>query len=76
VSDIIIKEVGVPAQPKPLSTEKSVDIQDILILLGVATGETAAAVIWWPASLILACLLSFAFAWMIERSKVKQRAVK
>jgi hypothetical protein len=45
------------------------DLQDWLIISGVFSGEGAAAVIWWPAALILACLFSFGFAYLIEKSK-------
>lgn len=71
---IIIDEVGkplIPKAPKP----SGFDLQDGLVIAGIVTGEAAALVIWWPAALILACLLSFGFAYLIERSK-KQKNTK
>lgn len=48
---------------------KGVDLQDCLILSGVVSGEAAAFIIWRPAALLLACALSFGFAFLIQRSK-------
>ncbi len=48
---------------------KHVDLQDYLIVAGMFSGETAAAVIWWPASIILAAVFCFGFAYLIERAK-------
>ena len=68
---IIIEEVGKPALPPPPPPPSGLDLQDGLILGGIAAGETAALVIWWPAALILACLFCFGFAWLIELEKKK-----
>jgi hypothetical protein len=48
---------------------KKIDLQDCLLALGIVAGETAAAVIWLPAALILAMLFCFGFAYLIEKSK-------
>lgn len=51
--------------------KKSIDLQDCLVALGIVAGETAAALIWWPAALVLAMLFAFGFAYLIEKSKPK-----
>jgi len=60
-------------QRKPVASESvSLDLQDYLVITGVMAGESAAVCIWWPAALILACLFSFGFAYMIEIAKAKE----
>lgn len=68
---IIIEEVGRPLPPPPPPAPSPYDLQDGLVLAGIVFGEIAAIVIWWPAALILACLFSFGFAWLIELEKKK-----
>lgn len=53
--------------------EPHLDLQDGMVLVGIVCGEAAALVIWWPAALILASLLGFGFAYLIERVKAKER---
>lgn len=65
---IVIEEHGSPAAPAPKASPRF-DLQDALLILGVILLEIAAAVIWWPASLILGGILSLGFALLIERSK-------
>ena len=65
---IVIEEQGCP-KPTLMQVPAGIDLQDCLLVLGIASGETACAVIWWPSSLILACLFCFTFAWLIERAK-------
>jgi chromate transport protein ChrA len=45
------------------------DLQDWLLMAGVAFFEGAAFVIWRPAVLILAGLFCFLFVFLIERSR-------
>jgi hypothetical protein len=67
---ITITEEGrsgtMPSKKPPVSPR--IDLQDVLIVTGIISGEIAALVIWWPAALILLCCLSFAFAWLIQRA--------
>ena len=46
-----------------------IDLLDVLLLLGIAFLESAAWFIWRPSALLLAGLLCFGFAYLIERSK-------
>ena len=69
---ITIEELGKPPREAPRA-ESRVDLQDTLVLSGILCGEAAAAVIWWPSALVLAALFCFAFAYLIERSKPKER---
>lgn len=57
--------------PAPQQVKDRFDLQDGLIVAGIAFAEAAAMVIWWPASLILAALFCLGFAIMIELSKSK-----
>lgn len=50
---------------------KRIDLQDCLIVAGIVSGEAAAIAIWWPAALILACLFSFGFAFLIALGKAE-----
>lgn len=55
----------------PSQVKDRFDLQDGLIVAGIACAEAAAIVIWWPASLVVAALFCLGFALMIERSKSK-----
>jgi len=69
---IVIEEQGRPAPA--VHAPDSWDLQDALLIAGIVFGEAAAAVIWWPASLILASLFCFGFAYLLARgSKAKRR---
>jgi hypothetical protein len=72
---IIIEEQGRP-QPAPPRVESRMDLQDYLLIAGVVFAEAAALVIWWPAALILAAMLCFGFALLIEKSKSRKKAGK
>lgn len=52
------------------------DLQDWLVILGIAFWEIAAGVIWWPAALLLAGAFCLGFSWMIERAKAKDGTAK
>jgi hypothetical protein len=52
-----------------LNKPNRLDLQDGLIVAGIVSGEVAAAVIWWPAALILLCVFCLLFAHLIEKSK-------
>jgi hypothetical protein len=53
------------------------DLQDCLLAAGFVSFETGVGFIYWPAALILAGLLCFAFALAIEREKkLMERAKK
>jgi hypothetical protein len=68
MSSILIEDGAKP--PKP-PVEDGFDLQDGLILAGVAFAELAAALIWWKAAIILAAIFCLGFAWLIERAKSK-----
>lgn len=69
---IIIQEVGRPELPKPKLNLK-LDLQDYLLIAGVLSGEAACYLIWRPAALILCFVLCFTFAYLIEKSKPKDK---
>ena len=48
---------------------KNLDLQDVLIVAGFLGLESGVAAIYWPAALILAGLIFFSFALLIERSQ-------
>jgi len=69
---IVIEEQGRPALA--VKAPESWDLQDGLLIGGILFGEAAAVVIWWPASLILASLFCFGFAYLLARgSKTKRK---
>ena len=76
---IIIEELGKPALVSGGgafaggANSSRFDLQDALLAGGIALGEVAAWVIWWPAALILGCLFCFGFAYMIEIAKSKEK---
>ena len=70
---IRIVEEGRPAAPPAPPVPSRVDLQDILIVTGILSGEAAAIVIWWPAALILLCLFSFGFAYLIQLAAAKDQ---
>jgi hypothetical protein len=53
--------------PRPES--KKADLQDVLLICGIALLEIAAAAIWWPSALILGGLLCLGFVCLIEHKK-------
>lgn len=53
----------------PAKVESSLDLQDWLLIGGIASSLAGCVVIWWPAALILASVYCFAGVYMIERSK-------
>ena len=66
-----IDEAGAGPQrlaPAP-ETRAGGDWQDALLVAGFVCLETGVAFIYWPAALILAGLLFFLFAFLIERAK-------
>jgi hypothetical protein len=71
---IVIQELGKPAEPGP-KVDLGLDLQDVLILIGVASGEVAAFIVWPPASLILLCLFCFGFLYLIEKAAAKEAAL-
>lgn len=70
---VIEEEGGKPEPSRDDPAAPALDLQDALILTGVACGELAAAVIWWPSALILAFVFCFVFAYLIERAKSKEK---
>lgn len=56
--------------PAP-SPPGGLDLQDWMMLCGLAFWEVAALVIWWPAALLLAGCFCLGFSVLIERSKAK-----
>jgi hypothetical protein len=68
-----IQECGKAALPFPVKEDRCLDLQDILIVAGIVCAEAAAAVIWWPAALILAALFCFGFAYLIEVARAKEK---
>lgn len=73
---IRIEELG-KASPVASTGERrsGFDLQDALLINGVLCGEIAAAIIWWPAAFILASLFSLGFAYLIEKSRMKDKQV-
>ena len=72
MAPLIIEEQGrpVPAVQAP----ESLDLQDVLLIAGIAFAESGALVIWWPSALILAALFCFGFAYLLARgSKAKRK---
>ena len=63
---ITVEEVGRP-EPVTVPTPQRFDLQDALLTGGIVLSELAAAVIWWPAALILGSAFCFLFAFLIER---------
>lgn len=70
---IIIEDAGGGPDTPPAAADNGAvfDLQDTLLLGGLVFSELGAAVIWWPAALLLAAIYCFGFAWMIERAKSK-----
>lgn len=66
---IIIEDVTKPEGILVPAEPSGMDLQDGLLIAGVAFSEIAAIVIWWPSALILASLWCLGFAYMIERTE-------
>jgi hypothetical protein len=72
---ILIEEQGKPRKveaPAPVG----LDLLDFLLAGGVLSAEAAAAIIWWPAVLILAALFCFGWAYLICNPAVFRRTGK
>jgi hypothetical protein len=54
---------------EPSCAERWLDLQDWLLIGGVASSLAAGAILWWPADLILIAVYCFAGVFMIEKSK-------
>lgn len=63
------KPVGLLCKPEP-----RIDLQDVLIALGFIALEAGVAMIYVPVALILAGLVLFAFALLIETDKRREAA--
>jgi hypothetical protein len=59
------KPVGKLQKAEP----RLLDLQDVLLALGFLALTRGVAAIYWPAALILAGLIFFTFALLIERAK-------
>jgi hypothetical protein len=55
---------------------KKFDLQDALLLCGFVSFEAGVAAISWPWALILAGMICFGFALLIERAKVAEAGKK
>jgi len=68
-------DTGAPP-PQAAPPPARLDVQDGLLVAGFSLLEAGVAFIYWPAALILAGTLLFAFAYLIERTKLKQNRLK
>lgn len=66
-----IEEVGKSALSEAPKAEPAIDVQDVMIVVGFLSLVCGVATIYWPAALIVAGLLFFAFAWLIQLSRPK-----
>lgn len=68
----IIAELGRPVRPELQTPAKRFDLQDGLVIGGFVALEAGIAAIYWPAALIVAGLLAFGFAYLIERDRAME----
>ncbi len=54
------------------SVKSEFDAQDALLIAGFVSLETGVAFVYWPAAFILAGLLCFGFAYLIERARPRE----